>query len=158
MEIAPKKNNSAAESATGICLDTYIGDVNVIILEGNRANFDVSLCDAVHYQTKTSCLVSKDDDKIEDTKVADSETDALVNKEIGGNTTLNIKHKTSRKTKHACNDDITAKYTGTSNDIQNFAMYTMMATEETKADTEPFTDQKCEDTRVRYLKRMPAPL
>ena len=115
MEIAPKKNNSVAESATEIGLDTYIGDVNVIILEGDRANFDVSLCDAVHYQTKTSSLVSKDNDKIRDTKVADSETDALENKEIGGNITLNIKHETSRKTKHACNDDITAKYTGTSN-------------------------------------------
>ena len=132
MESAPNKNSFAVESATGIGLDTYIGDVNVIIFEGDRS------------------LMSRFNNKLKDPNAVDSKRDAE-NDEDEGNITINTEDKTSRKTKHVCNgdeNDIIENYTDSCNDGQCSSILTMMAKEETEADPDHYMHQKCDDACV----------
>ena len=118
MEIAPSTNISAAESATGIGSDKYIDDVNVIILNENiqRVDIDVSLCEIVHFNTTSSCLVSKNYEKVNDHKFAELITDTSEEKEVA---IINV-------------DDIEnrANYTDTSRDGHHFGISTIFVKEE----------------------------
>ena len=118
MEIAPSTNISAAESATGIGSDKYIDDVNVIILNENiqRVDIDVSLCEIVHFNTTSSCLVSKNYEKVNDHKVAELITDTSDEKEVVIN---NLDDNENR-----------ANYTDTSRDGQHFGISTTFVKED----------------------------
>ena len=147
MESAQSVNNSATESATGLGSHTYIGDVNVIILERKRAR-NASLCEVDEFQTETASLLSKDNGKIKDRKFYDSIKDTLDKREVDGNTSINIEDGAPRKAKPACNRDV-AKYTDTSDDGQYFGTRSMMSLEAAGEDIEmAYMDEQCDEKQA----------
>ena len=139
MEGAPNTNDSAAEQVMRTASDTYMGDVNVIILnERNTPKFNASICEVEHFQsetTTTSSLLSEVtcNDQIKYPKVAVALTDVSENNDADRNIFINIEDEAPEKAESECDGDgneIITKYTDTYNNWRYFGGRTMFAKEE----------------------------
>ena len=123
---------------TGIPLDRYIGDVNVVVLERNIPKFDTSLCDEI------SSVLSNDNDAIKDHKPADTVTDILEDEKVVGTTFINIEDTTPRQVNRVrikTDNDITAKDIKTSQDGQCFDAHNLLPIVEASLVKEVLTEQ-----------------